>query len=400
MTGCDPGGPSPYTPALEALGIDARGRARREPRDGRATAGPSRGDQGADRGRSRQPGARRRADGGHPARAVAAGRRRRGGRADPGRRGRDARQEHDGRLARPRARRGRRGSVGVRRGAPAGRADRRTAGHGPGRVGERVRRRGRRVRRQLRCLPAGHRRRDRRGMGPSGRLRRPGRGHRRVRGLAAADGRRVDAGRQHRRSGRRGRRRSPAGTLARASWRMRWSTPRPAAAATCAGSASGTRPPPARPARCLAGSSPPTPAGTTLEVHGLDPLAGATTIRLATAGRHNAANALAVAGAALSLGVAPERIAAGIASFGGVGRRLERKGEAAGVVVYDDYGHHPTAIARDARGRPPARARPARLGGLRAADLPSDRGHARRLRGGAGRRGRGRRRRHLGRPRS
>ena len=85
--------------------------------------------------------------------------------------------------------------------------------------------------------------------------------------------------------------------------------------------------------------------GTTLEVHGLDPLAGATTIRLATAGRHNAANALAVAGAALSLGVAPERIAAGIASFGGVGRRLERKGEAAGVVVYDDYGHHPAAIA-------------------------------------------------------
>ena len=37
-------------------------------------------------------------------------------------------------------------------------------------------------------------------------------------------------------------------------------------------------------------------------------------------------------------------IAAGLAGFGGVGRRLERKGEAAGVVVYDDYGHHPTAI--------------------------------------------------------
>jgi UDP-N-acetylmuramate--alanine ligase len=37
-------------------------------------------------------------------------------------------------------------------------------------------------------------------------------------------------------------------------------------------------------------------------------------------------------------------IAGGLASFGGVGRRLERKGEAGGVVVYDDYGHHPTAI--------------------------------------------------------
>jgi UDP-N-acetylmuramate--alanine ligase len=85
--------------------------------------------------------------------------------------------------------------------------------------------------------------------------------------------------------------------------------------------------------------------GTTLEVYGLDPLAGAVTIRLATAGRHNAANALAVAGAAASLGVDPARVAAGLASFTGVGRRLERKGEAAGVVVYDDYGHHPTAIA-------------------------------------------------------
>jgi UDP-N-acetylmuramate--alanine ligase len=85
--------------------------------------------------------------------------------------------------------------------------------------------------------------------------------------------------------------------------------------------------------------------GTSLEVYGLDPLAGAVTIRLATAGRHNAANALAVAAAAVSLGVDPGRIAAGLASFTGVGRRLERKGEAAGVVVYDDYGHHPTAIA-------------------------------------------------------
>jgi UDP-N-acetylmuramate--alanine ligase len=37
-------------------------------------------------------------------------------------------------------------------------------------------------------------------------------------------------------------------------------------------------------------------------------------------------------------------ITTALATFGGVGRRLERKGEAAGVVVYDDYGHHPTAI--------------------------------------------------------
>jgi UDP-N-acetylmuramate--alanine ligase len=85
-------------------------------------------------------------------------------------------------------------------------------------------------------------------------------------------------------------------------------------------------------------------AGTALEIHGLDPLAGPLTARLTTAGRHNAANALAVAGAALALGVPAADILRGLASFEGVGRRLERKGEAAGVVVYDDYGHHPTAI--------------------------------------------------------
>lgn len=86
------------------------------------------------------------------------------------------------------------------------------------------------------------------------------------------------------------------------------------------------------------------PDGTTLEVYGLDALAGAVTVRLATAGRHNAANALAVVGSAAALGLDPVQIAAGLATFMGVGRRLERKGEAAGVVVYDDYGHHPTAI--------------------------------------------------------
>lgn len=86
------------------------------------------------------------------------------------------------------------------------------------------------------------------------------------------------------------------------------------------------------------------PSGTTLELHGLDPVAGPTTVRLPTAGRHNAANALGVAGAALVLGVRPEAIAAGLAGFAGVGRRLEHKGTAAGVDVFDDYGHHPSAI--------------------------------------------------------
>ena len=89
--------------------------------------------------------------------------------------------------------------------------------------------------------------------------------------------------------------------------------------------------------------------GTTLEVvdHQRDgrPL----TVRLATAGRHNAANALAVAAAANAIGLDPAAIVSGLSTFTGVGRRLERKGEAAGVVVYDDYAHHPTAIRETLR---------------------------------------------------
>jgi UDP-N-acetylmuramate--alanine ligase len=86
------------------------------------------------------------------------------------------------------------------------------------------------------------------------------------------------------------------------------------------------------------------PDGTTMEIHGVDELRGPRRVRLPTAGRHNAANALGVAGAAISAGIGPDAVVAGLGSFGGVGRRLERKGEAAGVVVFDDYGHHPTAI--------------------------------------------------------
>jgi UDP-N-acetylmuramate--alanine ligase len=101
----------------------------------------------------------------------------------------------------------------------------------------------------------------------------------------------------------------------------------------------------AGPARAVFGRVPASdPASTTLELHGLDPLAGPITARLATAGRHNAANALAVAGAASVLGLAPAAIGGHLATFEGIGRRLERKGEASGVTVYDDYGHHPTAI--------------------------------------------------------
>jgi UDP-N-acetylmuramate--alanine ligase len=86
------------------------------------------------------------------------------------------------------------------------------------------------------------------------------------------------------------------------------------------------------------------PAGTTLLLEGPALVAGPLTAHLRLAGRHNAANAMSVAGAALALGVPPDAVGVGLGTFGGVGRRLERKGEGRGIVVYDDYGHHPTAI--------------------------------------------------------
>jgi len=65
---------------------------------------------------------------------------------------------------------------------------------------------------------------------------------------------------------------------------------------------------------------------------------------LRLAGAHNAANAACVAAAAAMLGLEGPEIAAGLASFDGVGRRFDVKGEFGGVLVIDDYGHHPTAI--------------------------------------------------------
>jgi len=72
--------------------------------------------------------------------------------------------------------------------------------------------------------------------------------------------------------------------------------------------------------------------------------AGRFEARLMTAGDHNVANALVVAATGAELGLPLDAIRKGLETFPGVGRRLERKGEARGVVVYDDYGHHPTAI--------------------------------------------------------
>ena len=62
-------------------------------------------------------------------------------------------------------------------------------------------------------------------------------------------------------------------------------------------------------------------------------------------GRHNADDALGAAGGALAYGADAEAVLNGLRTFAGVGRRFEVKGEVGGVVVLDDYGHHPTAIA-------------------------------------------------------
>ncbi len=61
-------------------------------------------------------------------------------------------------------------------------------------------------------------------------------------------------------------------------------------------------------------------------------------------GRHNVLNALAVIAVAVDLGLEYEAIRCGLASFSGVGRRIEKIGEGGGIAVYDDYGHHPTEV--------------------------------------------------------
>jgi UDP-N-acetylmuramate--alanine ligase len=62
-------------------------------------------------------------------------------------------------------------------------------------------------------------------------------------------------------------------------------------------------------------------------------------------GRHNLRNALAALAVGRELGVSFSAAAAALAGFAGVGRRCENRGEHDGVLVLDDYGHHPTEIS-------------------------------------------------------
>jgi UDP-N-acetylmuramate: L-alanyl-gamma-D-glutamyl-meso-diaminopimelate ligase len=67
-------------------------------------------------------------------------------------------------------------------------------------------------------------------------------------------------------------------------------------------------------------------------------------VRMSLAGRHNVLNAVAAIAIAHGRGVSCDAIADAMAEFRGVLRRLEVKGESSGVLVVDDFAHHPTAI--------------------------------------------------------
>ena len=68
-------------------------------------------------------------------------------------------------------------------------------------------------------------------------------------------------------------------------------------------------------------------------------------LELSVPGRHNLQNALAAVAVGDRLGLRFEQVAEALRDFAGAERRFERHGEPGGVIVVDDYGHHPTEIA-------------------------------------------------------
>ncbi|MEW2283136.1 UDP-N-acetylmuramate--L-alanine ligase [Streptomyces sp. NPDC047841] len=71
------------------------------------------------------------------------------------------------------------------------------------------------------------------------------------------------------------------------------------------------------------------------------------TFGVSVPGRHYALNAVAALAAGAALGIPAERLAPALAAYTGVKRRLQLKGEAAGVQVIDSYAHHPTEMTAD-----------------------------------------------------
>ncbi len=81
-------------------------------------------------------------------------------------------------------------------------------------------------------------------------------------------------------------------------------------------------------------------------------------VSLQSPGKHNAQNALAALAVASLLGLPPQKAAEALGEFRGTGRRFEVLGEADGITVINDYGHHPTEIKATlaaARARYPGR---------------------------------------------
>ncbi len=77
---------------------------------------------------------------------------------------------------------------------------------------------------------------------------------------------------------------------------------------------------------------------------------GEAEVKWSHTGIHNVSNALAAAEAAMDAGVSLDDAAAALSAFSGVKRRMELVGTRGGVEIYDDFAHHPTAIATTLEG--------------------------------------------------
>jgi len=77
----------------------------------------------------------------------------------------------------------------------------------------------------------------------------------------------------------------------------------------------------------------------------VEPRAILGTLTLAVPGRHNLLNALAAVAVGMELGLSFDQVASGLKEFRGAERRFDVRGEPNGILVVDDYGHHPTEIA-------------------------------------------------------
>jgi UDP-N-acetylmuramate: L-alanyl-gamma-D-glutamyl-meso-diaminopimelate ligase len=73
---------------------------------------------------------------------------------------------------------------------------------------------------------------------------------------------------------------------------------------------------------------------------------GESRLKMPLFGAHNLQNVIAASAILIESGIDPEKIQTGLSTFRGVARRQDLVGEAAGVIVIDDFAHHPTAVAK------------------------------------------------------